>query len=114
MTKILDKSIWKPYLDHVSKTIAAGKQVLIEVASLALGDQIEAEWAPLLGIVYDPKNDLVELALDDLDHLIHGPREIYADTGPVGLESLDIGTTYTTSCCSNYPCHCRLPRTSRL
>jgi hypothetical protein len=65
MTEILDKPIWKPYLDHVSKTIATGKQVLIEVASLALGDQIEAEWVPLLGIVYDPKNDLVELALVD-------------------------------------------------
>jgi hypothetical protein len=90
MTEKLDKSIWKPYLDHVSKTIATGKQVLIEVASLALGDQIEAEWVPVLGIVYDPKSDLVEVALDDLDHLIHGPREIYAETGPVGLQSLDI------------------------
>jgi Family of unknown function (DUF5335) len=65
MTEILDKPIWNPYLGHVSKTIATGKQVLIEVASLALGDQIEAEWVPLLGIVYDPKNDLVELALVD-------------------------------------------------
>ncbi len=90
MSEILDKSIWKPYLDHVSKTIATGKQVLIEVASLALGDQIEAEWVPVLGIVYDPKNDLVELALEDLDHLIHGPSKIYAETGPVGLQSLDI------------------------
>jgi hypothetical protein len=90
MTEKLDKSIWKPYLDHVSKTIATGKQVLIEVASLALGDQIQAQWVPMLGIVYDLKNDLVELALDDLDHLIHGPREIYADTGPAGLQSLEI------------------------
>ena len=90
MTEKLDKSIWKPYLDHVSKTIAAGKQALIEVASLALGDQIEAEWVPVLGIVYDPKSYLVEVAIDDLDHLIHGPREIYAETGPVGLQSLDI------------------------
>ena len=90
MIEKLDKSIWRPYLDHVSKTIAVGKQALIEVASLALGDQIEAEWVPVLGIVYDPKNDLVELALEDLDHLIHGPREIYAETGPAGLQSLEI------------------------
>jgi hypothetical protein len=90
MTEILDKSIWKPYLDHVSNTVAAGKQVLIEVASLALGDQIAAEWVPVLGIAYDPKNDLVELALEDLDHLIHEPRAIYAETGPAGLQSLEI------------------------
>ena len=90
MTKILDKSTWKPYLEHVSKTIAAGKLVLIEVASLALGAQIEAQWVPVLGIAYDPKNDLVEVALDGLDHLIHGPREIYAETGLAGLQSLEI------------------------
>jgi hypothetical protein len=31
------------------------KQVEIEVAGLALGDQIEAEWLPLIGIVYDQR-----------------------------------------------------------
>jgi hypothetical protein len=30
-----------------------GAQAEIEVASLDLGDQIEAEWLPLLGITYE-------------------------------------------------------------
>ena len=38
----------------------------IEVASLDLGDQIEAEWLPLLGITYDDKDDVLEIALEEL------------------------------------------------
>jgi hypothetical protein len=50
----LDKGAWHAYFDRISK-LAVGKQAEIEVASLNLGDQIEAEWVPLLGITYDPK-----------------------------------------------------------
>ena len=39
----------------------------IEIASLSICDQIEAEWLPLLGIVYDPKDDIIEVALEGLD-----------------------------------------------
>ena len=58
--------------------------------SLSLGDQVEAEWLPLLGIAYDPKDDLVEVALEGLDHLIYKPREIYLENGAGELASLDI------------------------
>jgi hypothetical protein len=67
-----------------------GKQVEIEVASLALGVQVEAEWLPLLGIVYEPRTDVVEIALEGLDHMIRRPREIYADEEGIGLASLEI------------------------
>ncbi len=36
----------------------------IEVASLELGNQIEAEWLPLIGLVYDHKDNSVEVALE--------------------------------------------------
>ena len=62
----------------------------IEVASLTLGDQIEAEWLPLLGITYDPKDDVLEIALDGLDHLIPRPQELYADTGAGALLSFEV------------------------
>ena len=68
--------------------LAAGAE--IEVASLALGDQIVAEWLPLLGITYDPKGDLLEIALDGLDHMIRKPREVYADSGNGALRSFKI------------------------
>lgn len=80
----LDKGVWHTYFDHFSKLVT-GKQAEIEVASLNIGDQIEAEWVPLLGITYDPKNDLVEVLLEGLDHLIRNPRDIYVEQEASGL-----------------------------
>jgi hypothetical protein len=85
----LDKEAWQSYFDRISKLVV-GKQAEIEVASLQLGDQIEAEWVPLLGISYDPKNDLVEVLLEGLDHLIRNPRDIYAEQGPAGMTSMEV------------------------
>jgi hypothetical protein len=85
----LDKKEWKPFFDRISK-IMEGKQVEIEVASLKLGDQVEAEWPPLLGFAYDSKDDVFEVALEGVDHLIQRPREIYVDGGPVELNGLEV------------------------
>jgi Family of unknown function (DUF5335) len=79
----LDKKDWKPFFDEVSK-IMEGKQAEIEVASLKLGDQVEAVWPPLLGLAYDPKDDIFEVALEGVDHLIPKPREIYVDGSAEG------------------------------
>ena len=88
-TRKLEKAKWKPFLDVMSETLV-GKRAEIEVDSLSLGSQIEAEWMPLLGITYDPKNDLVEVTLDGLDHLIHRPRELNVDVGAGGLTSIEV------------------------
>lgn len=66
---------WRPLLDRLSKALI-GKHAEVEVAALQLGDQVAAEWLPLLGITYDQKDDLVEIALDGFDHMIRAPREI--------------------------------------
>jgi hypothetical protein len=67
-----------------------GKRAEIDVESLALGAQVEGKWLPLFGIVYDPKNDLIEIAVEELDHMVHKPREIYVDEGSTGLISLEV------------------------
>jgi hypothetical protein len=86
----LEKDKWKQMLDRLTKSVI-GKSVEIEVASLGIGDQIEAEWTPLVGIAYDPKDDLVEVAVgDEVDHLINKPKEIYVDIGASGLISLEV------------------------
>jgi hypothetical protein len=85
----LEKTAWHPYFDHVSK-ILDGKRAEIEVASLRIGDQIEAEWLPLLGIVYDPKDDIIEIVLEGLDHMIHKPQEVYVDQEAVLLTSMEV------------------------
>jgi len=88
-TRKLEKAQWRPYLDALSKLLQA-KEAEIEVASLDLGDQVQAEWLPLLGITYDPNDDVVEVALDGLDHMIYRPREIYLENGAGALTSLEI------------------------
>ena len=78
MAAQIDRAQWAPFLDAVTNSLL-GKQAEIEVVSLNLGDQIEAEWAPLIGVTYDRKNDLFEIALEEMDHLIHSPRELFID-----------------------------------
>jgi hypothetical protein len=85
----LQKSEWRPYCDRISKQLV-GKSAQIEVAALALGDQTAAKSLPLLGITYDPKDNLVEIALEGFDHLIRKPQDIFVDEGAEGLISMEV------------------------
>jgi hypothetical protein len=49
----LDKE-WRGFCDRLSKALI-GRRAEIEILSLALGDQIETEWLPLLGISTIPR-----------------------------------------------------------
>src|SRR5438105_578300 len=53
MSQKLDKTQLRELFDRVTKQLE-GKPVQVEVASLKLGDQIQAQWMPLLGLTYDP------------------------------------------------------------
>lgn len=85
----IEKPEWQAFYDTLSKSLV-GLRAEIDAASLALGAQIQAEWLPLLGITYDPRADLVEIALEGLDHMIRKPREMYADSGNGALLSFQI------------------------
>jgi hypothetical protein len=87
--RVLAKPEWQSYCDRVSKGLP-GKRVQIEVIGLRIGDQIAAKSLPLIGITYDPKDDLVEIGMEGLDHLIAKPRAISVDDGPEGLTSMEI------------------------
>ncbi len=89
MARKLERAEWRPFLDRVSKGLA-GKQAEIKVASLNLGDQLQAGWVSLIGLVYDPKDDIVEVAIDGLDHMIHKPRELYVEEEDGQLSSLEV------------------------
>src|SRR4051812_26800838 len=72
----LEHDTWHAYFDNMAR-ILEGKRVEIEVDALSIGSQIQAEWLPLIGITYEPQGDMLEVALEGLDHLIRHPREIY-------------------------------------
>jgi hypothetical protein len=85
----LDKSEWNKFFDSMSRPLE-NREAEIEVAALAVGDQIEADWLPLIGITYDPKDDILEVALQGVDHLIEKPREIHVDDTGAELSSVEI------------------------
>ena len=87
--RTVPKSEWRRFFDRMSKALP-GKLAEIEVASLDLGDQIVAEWVPLLGVTYDSQDDLVDVALDRFDHLIRHPKAIMADEADEGVTSVAI------------------------
>ena len=89
MARKLEKSEWSSFLNRISKGLDS-TQAEIEVASLNLGDQIQADWVPLIGVVYDAKDYIVEVAVEGLDHLIHRPRELYAEGEEGELSSLSV------------------------
>lgn len=90
-TRMLAKSEWQFYCDKVSKGLKA-QQAQIDILGLAMGDQkLVGQWVPFLGIVYDHKDDLLEIALEGLDHMIARPQEISVVEGVDGqLESIEI------------------------
>ena len=80
---------WKAYFDRLSRALL-GKRAEVEVASLDLGDQIVAEWIPLIGITYDSREDLLDVALDRSNHLIRHPRQIVVEEAPAGVASVAV------------------------
>jgi len=89
MAQAIEKSNWAAYCERISEALQGG-QAEIEVASLALGHQIEADYLPLIGISYDPKDDIIDIALDGVDHIISHPRELRADGEFADLSALEI------------------------
>ncbi len=88
-TRNVPRSEWRTFFDSMSNALL-GKRAEIEVASLDLGDQIVAEWIPLVGITYDSRDDVLDVALDRSDHLIPHPREIVVEEAGAGLASVAV------------------------
>jgi Family of unknown function (DUF5335) len=85
----LPKTEWRGFFDRMSKPLL-GKWAEIEVAELDLGDQVIAEWVPLIGITYDSQDDLLDVALDRANRLIRHPREIVVEEAEAGLASVAV------------------------
>ncbi|HEY4264804.1 MAG TPA: DUF5335 family protein [Micropepsaceae bacterium] len=89
MAQALDKSQWAHYCDRLSDVLESSNAE-IEVASLDLGNQIEAEWLPFHGITYDDKDDIIDIELEGLDHIINHPQALRIDEDFAGLTTLEI------------------------
>jgi hypothetical protein len=86
---VIPKAEWIAYSRQVTQRLA-DRLVEIEGASLLFGAQPQPIWVQLTGLVYDPKNDLFEVAMDGLNHSVRQPCEIHATRSVNGLEKLII------------------------
>jgi len=82
-TQELDADRWHEYFDSLSSSIE-GMLVTIEIMGEDVGDQTDVERMPLQAISYDPKDDVLEVALGGrgvrypivLRHFISSPQTI--------------------------------------
>ena len=74
-TKSIRKEDWQDELIKLWRKMD-GKDIQIEVEALNLGDQVEADYVPLKGLSYDPKDDVVQVWTGKLDHMIYHPKSI--------------------------------------
>ena len=88
--RTVPRSEWQQFFDQMSKALLLGKWAEVEVAAPDLGDQILAEWIPMIGVTYDPKEDLLDVALDRTDHLVYHPEEIVVEESAAGLSSIAV------------------------
>jgi hypothetical protein len=88
-TRKLRKAEWRSYFDRVDRAIR-GKRAAIEVRSPQLSNDIAAEWLPLLGISYDPRNDLLDIAGTDLKHMVRKPQHLVVEEEGGQLATLEI------------------------
>ena len=83
----LDKSEWHSYCDRRSKDLV-GSRSRTATVSLAVNHEVITQWVPLFGVAYEPKKDLFEIVLQDLEHWVHHPQTFYVDEGPKGVAGL--------------------------
>lgn len=89
VTSKLARAEWKQYFNRVS-ALLEGERVEIDVASLPWGTQPLAKWLPLLGLMYDEREDLISVMAQGLDHMIRRPDQVFIDTEGVDLRSLEV------------------------
>ena len=90
--RTVPQSEWRQYFDRMSKALLPGSRAEIEVASPDIGDQIVAEWIPMIGVTYDSKDDLLDVALERDDHLVYHPKDIVVEESAAGLLSIAVTT----------------------
>lgn len=84
----LAKPQWQSYFDRVAKALGA-KLVQVEITGLGLGDQVQAESLPLIGISYDPRNDILAVALEGIEHNIQHPKQIHVEQDVESVYSIE-------------------------
>ena len=94
ITRELERATWPTYFDSMTASIE-GTLVTVELMGEQLGDQTDVERLPVQAISYDPRDDVVEVAVGGrgnrypvvLRHFISNPTAISVEESPEGRPS---------------------------
>jgi len=90
-TRELERADWPAYLDSIASS-TEGMLVTVELMSEQLGDQTDVERLPVQAISYDPRDDVLEVAVGGrgtrypvvLRHFVSSPTAISVEETPEG------------------------------
>ena len=85
----LKKESWSTYFEKLSRALE-GKQALVEVGSLPIGNPVAVQWLALRGITYDHKDDLLDLDLGEIEHVIQHPAAIRVEATATDVRSIEV------------------------
>lgn len=78
--KLIPRDRWTEYFDSLSKRFFRDdepvKVATIAVTSRLAGDRTGVHGARVIGITYDRHDNVLDVALDGVDHLVYRPTEI--------------------------------------
>ncbi len=77
----------RPHLESATRG-----SVELEVVSLSIGDRLVSRWVPLIGLTYDSRANVLQIALPNVDHAIESPQALWIDETPRGLVAIEIAT----------------------
>ena len=82
----LERHQWPAFCNHLSVGLMGqGQLAEVEIASPAIGAQIEVRWVPIIGLAYDPSGDMLEIMLEGIEHIVQHPREAGVAVGTASM-----------------------------
>jgi hypothetical protein len=88
-TKKLERSQWQRYFEKVTKHLPS-MRVGLSIMGEKIGVQPETEGSTLIGISYDPTDEVFEVATPNVSHRVTNPEEIYVREQAGRLSSVEI------------------------
>lgn len=92
--KKLEPTDWQAYFDKFSKNMSTEHRTdyaEIRILSEEIGSQKETSWLPLKGLTYDSRSEILEVLVENMDHMVLEPSEIYVDENEAGtINALEV------------------------
>lgn len=88
-TMKLERTDWQRYFDEVAKKLPS-MRVGVSVLGEDIGAQRETEGSALIGISYDPHDDVFVVVTPNVSHQVTRPKEIYVLEQAGTLSSIEV------------------------